>query len=260
MDNTAFEKNRQCKAERMQTIEIAIISDIHANIIALEEAFDDIRKKGITQVYCLGDLVDFAPWGNEVIARIRDRGIPCILGNHDERIAYDQPIIPLAHHDSIETAHRELAIRFSKNTITDDNKKWLAELPFQLELTFKLGEQLKRILLVHASPRSNDEYVFESDPKEGLLDMLGGNKVDAIVMGHTHFSYVQHYAGVLFVNCGSVGRSKEKDRKAAYAMLTISADGISAEICKVDYPITEVANAIYESNIPDFYGDFLLLK
>lgn len=74
-------------------INIAVISDIHGNLIALNEVLNDIQGKKIDQIYCLGDLVDFAPWGNEVIEMIRSSGIPCILGNHDERIAYDQPII-----------------------------------------------------------------------------------------------------------------------------------------------------------------------
>lgn len=239
-------------------IKIAVISDIHANLIALNEVLNDIKKRSIDQVFCLGDLVDFAPWGNEVIELIRDRKVPCLLGNHDERIAYDQPIIPLPHHDLTETVNREKAIKFSKATISDDNKKWLAELPFQFELVFKLGNRFFRILLVHASVTGNDEYIYEFDSKDAFLNIHNCYKPDVVVMGHTHLSYVQYYGEVLFVNCGSVGRSREKDRKATYTVLTISKDGIEAEICKVDYPITEVANAIYESSIPDYYGDFLL--
>jgi len=89
---------------------------------------------------------------------------------------------------------------------------------------------------------------------------MGEQKPAVIVMGHTHLSYVQHQDGVLFVNSGSVGRSREEDRKATYTILTLSEKGIQAEIRKIDYAIQEVAAAIYESDIPDFYGDFLLQK
>jgi len=239
-------------------IQLAIISDIHANIIALDAVLADIRMRGLTQIYCLGDLVDFAPWGNEVINRIKESNVPCLLGNHDQRIAFDEPIIPLPHHDAIETANREIAINLSKMEISASHKKWLATLPYNIELTFKLGMSFRKVLLVHASLHNNDEYIYQSTPKSDISAQLKQRAIDILVMGHTHHSYVQKSDDVLFVNCGSVGRSKEKDRKAVYTIITLSKEEIGAEIVKVDYPITEVANAIYRSNIPNFYGDFLL--
>lgn len=242
----------------MKSVQVAIISDIHANLIALEHALTDIDRKGIKQIYCLGDLVDFAPWGNEVVSLMKKRGIPCLLGNHDERIAYDTAVIPLEHHHAIETANRDKAIAHSKRTIYPDNKRWLGNLPFSLTLTFKINGVFKRVLLVHATPVSNDQYLFEKDDKQSIALDLINNGIDAIIMGHTHYSYIQKESDVLFVNCGSVGRSKEVDRKASYTILTISEKCIDAEIVKVEYPINDVAQAIYQSEIPDFYADFLL--
>lgn len=239
-------------------IQIAVISDIHANIIALEAVLKDIEERNISQVYCLGDLVDFAPWGNEVIDLMQQRGIPCLLGNHDERIAFNQPVIPLAHHDAEETANRDVAINYSKRTITPEHKNWLKERPYQLELSFKTGAKIRRILLVHASPSSNDEYIYASHDQQALFGGLRNKDIDVLCMGHTHLSYIQQYKDVWFVNCGSVGRSKEKDRKAAYSILTISEAEVKAEIVKVAYSLDEVTAAIHKSEIPDFYADFLL--
>ncbi|MBL1408498.1 metallophosphoesterase family protein [Sphingobacterium faecale] len=242
----------------MKSIQVAIISDIHGNLTALEHVLTDIRQRGIPQIYCLGDLVDFAPWGNEVISLFKQRGIPCLLGNHDERIAFDYPVVPLTHHDAVETANRDIAIAFSKRTISPENKLWLSNLPFELSLTFKVEGIFKRLLLVHATPSSNEEYLFEEDDKGAILSELARGGMDVLVMGHTHYSYIQQFPEALLVNCGSVGRSKEADRKATYTILTISADSIMAEIQKVEYPIQAVADAIYNSEIPDFYADFLL--
>lgn len=242
------------------TISIAIISDIHANLPALQTVLADIRNRNIDQIYCLGDLVDFAPWGNEVIGLFRERHIPCLLGNHDERIAFDLPVIPLPHHDAAETAQRFIAIDHSKNTITDDNKQWLSGLPYQLELTFRTGPAAYKILLVHASPESNDEYIYETYPGADLLSRLGNDKIDALVMGHTHLPYVKTHADTLFINCGSIGRSKEPNRNASYCLLRIDASGIHPEIIRLDYPLEHTAAAIYNSAIPDFYGDFLLQR
>lgn len=241
-------------------IQIAIISDIHANLIALNEILNDIQNRSIYQTYCLGDLVDFAPWGNEVIKKIKNKGIPCLLGNHDERIAFDMPIVPLPHHDQKETANRIVAINHSKTAITSENKKWLASLPYNLELTYKINEVTKKILLVHAGLLSNDTYIYESDLKNDSVQELKNKGVDAVIMGHTHLSYIQNHSNVLFVNSGSVGRSREPDRKAAYCILTITEKEITAEIIKVNYDRQEVAQQIYKSDIPDFYGDFLLSK
>ena len=239
-------------------IQLALISDIHANIIALDAVLADINKRDITQIYCLGDLVDFAPWGNEVIARIQEKNILCLLGNHDQRIAFDEAVIPLPHHDAQETLNREIAINLSKKQISATHKKWLATLPYNIELTFKIGKSLRKILLVHASLQSNDEYIHQSTPKADLSAQLKKRAIDILVMGHTHHSYVQQAEDILFVNCGSVGRSKEKDRQATYSIITLSEEGVEAQIVKVDYPIIEVAKAIYSSDIPNFYGDFLI--
>lgn len=237
-------------------VQIAIISDIHANLPALEEVLKDIEARQIEQIYCLGDLVDFAPWPNEVIQFFRESHIPCLLGNHDERIAFDHAVHPLDHHTAFETKNRIQAIKYSKETITAANKRWLLQLPYQMELVFKVGARIHRLLLVHASPSRNDEYIYESHPEAELLGRLEGRKVDALLMGHTHVSYIKK-ASTLLINCGSVGRSKEADRKASYCLLTLSETVIGAEIIKVSYPIEVVTSAIYRSDIPNFYADFL---
>lgn len=239
-------------------IQIAVISDIHANTPALEAVLKDIRKRSITEIYCLGDLVDFAPWGNEVIEMIQKHRIPCLLGNHDQRIAFDEPVIPLPHHSEVETAHRMVAINLSKDQIKQENKKWLATLPYNIALTYKIGNKKRKILLVHAGIDSNEEYIYEPDSKEWMLENLDKESVNILVMGHTHQSYIQAFENRLLVNCGSVGRSREQDRKATYSILVLEEEQIHAEIIKVEYDIQQVVTSIYNSDIPDFYGDFLI--
>lgn len=81
---------------------------------------------------------------------------------------------------------------------------------------------------------------------------------DLVMLGHTHIPYIKCLSDTLFVNCGSVGRSKEPDRLATYSIITIKPDKITADIHKVKYSIAETAKAIYRSEIPDFYAKFLL--
>jgi diadenosine tetraphosphatase ApaH/serine/threonine PP2A family protein phosphatase len=112
--------------------------------------------------------------------------------------------------------------------------------------------------LVHASPRSIDEYIYADHPETDLMRMLRKNDADVILMGHTHLPYIRPFSGGKFaINPGSVGRSKEDRISAAYLMLTIAESRIRPEIIRVAYPVEETIRGIRESPIPDFYADFL---
>ncbi|MGK6343771.1 metallophosphoesterase family protein [Chryseobacterium sp. DT-3] len=239
-------------------IQIAVFSDVHGNLPALEAVFADMEKRGIHQRFCLGDLVDFAPWGNEVIEKIRKLSIPCLMGNHDERIAFDIPVVPLCKHSEEETEARFIAIDHSKKHITELNKRFLSELPFHLKLNYKIGERHWNIQLVHSSLASNDTYLYESEDDEAFIHMLEESQSDIVVMGHTHLSFKKYFeAEGWAVNCGSVGRSKEENRLASYLILTLEEEQIFPEIVQIAYPVEETVRGIEESGIPDYYAAFL---
>ncbi|WP_431612107.1 metallophosphoesterase family protein [Chryseobacterium sp. 'Rf worker isolate 10'] len=239
-------------------IQIAVFSDVHGNLPALNSVLKDIEERGIRQKFCLGDLVDFAPWGNEVTEKIKALNIPCLLGNHDERIAFDIPVVPLSKHSEEETNARFIAIDHSKKYITEENKKFLSELPFHLKLNYKVGKKHWNIQLVHSSLSSNDTYLYESEEDEIFIRMLEDAQSDVIAMGHTHLSFKKQFEnGTWAINCGSVGRSKEENRLASYLILTLDEDQVSAEIVQIAYPLEETIRGIEESDIPDYYSAFL---
>ncbi|MGE6394958.1 metallophosphoesterase family protein [Chryseobacterium scophthalmum] len=238
-------------------IQIAVFGDVHGNLPALEAVLNDIEERGIRQKFCLGDLVDFAPWGNEVIEKIRSLNITCLMGNHDERIAFDVPVIPLNKHSEEETAARFLAINHSKKYITEENKAFLSELPFHLKLNYKIGEKHWNIQLVHSSLESNDAYLYESENDEIFQNMLGESQSDVIMMGHTHMSFKKYFNGKWAINSGSVGRSREENRLASYVILTLDEEKVTPEIIQLDYPLEKVAQEIEKSEIPNYYASFL---
>ncbi|WCT10704.1 metallophosphoesterase family protein [Mucilaginibacter jinjuensis] len=236
---------------------IAIFSDVHGNMPALEAVLKDIEAKGISELYCLGDLVDFAPWSNEVINKIRELNIPCLMGNHDERIAFDYPVVPLSKHDALETEARLIAINHTKAILSESNKAFLSKLPEQLEVALDIGAQKKNLLLVHGSVKNNDEYIYENHSSADLQKMMADVNAEILVMGHTHLPYIRSLGSQLVINCGSVGRSRALDRKATYLILNIQESNIEAEIVSLSYDLQKTISSIRESEIPDFYADFL---
>ncbi len=243
-------------------LKIAIFSDVHSNLPALKAVLADIDIHKVDQIYCLGDLVDFAPWTNEVIELIRSRNIPTIMGNHDERIAYDTPLKRLKKHSDAEATARVQAIDFTRRDISIANKEFLAHLPGQIMLNFIFNGKPLKLLLVHASSRSNDEYVYEDHEEKDLLDMLDTSQADVMVMGHTHLSYIRQLGrGKTVINCGSVGRTKEVLQRAVYVLITLSSEdkgcNVNFEIIKLVYDVRETVEGIRKSTIPDFYADFL---
>lgn len=235
-------------------LNIAVISDIHGNLPALKAVLEDIDTHDVSQLYCLGDLTDAAPWHNEVIGLVRQLRIPTIMGNHDERIAFDHPVYPQKKHSPVEQAARLQAINYTKETITAENKTFLASLPRSIRLDF--GGY--KILLVHGSPGSNEEYLYETHPEAALLPFFDEHQADMIVGGHTHLSYIRSLSGEkMMVNAGSAGRTKEQDGMATYLLLQVDEGQVTPVIRKVAYPLEETLRGIRESVIPDFYADFL---
>lgn len=241
---------------------IALISDIHGNLPALQSVFSDLDHRQVDAVFCLGDLVDFTPWPNEVIDLLRSRRIPCILGNHDERIAFGYPVQPSANHTAEENAARVLGVQVTRDAISPLNRQYLADLPREIRLVFGQGATRRDLLLVHASPRDIDEHLYKDHPLDDLRDIFTDHGADILVMGHTHFPYIRHFSPApgeptrLALNCGSVGRSKEDSPLAVYAILAIEGNRLTAEILRIPYDVQETIAAIRASDIPSFYAEF----
>lgn len=243
--------------------QIAVFSDVHANLPALNAVLQDIDARHITEIYCLGDLVDFAPWPNEVIATIRERQIPTVMGNHDDRVAFDRPVTPMAKHGLEEQQAREAGIALSKAQTGEDNKAWLRDLPFSLRVEFCDDVGAKNLLLVHASANTIHQYVYPEHSEQALVAMCQANEVDGMLMGHTHCAYVRNIntdSGntLLIGNTGATGRIKAGEPLATYMIVTFAEGNMSADIVNVEYNVVDVASAIARSDIPDFYARELL--
>ncbi len=233
---------------------VAVITDIHGNLPALEACLSHIEALGIERIHCGGDLVGYGPHPNDVCAVIEDRGIPTIYGNYDYAIARDLSDCGCAY---VTRHDRELGQQSVDWTLahTDRRSKdFMRDLPFDLHL--EVGPN--RVHLVHGSPRKANEYLFEDKPASLYERLARAEEASALVFGHTHRPWVREHGGVLFVNCGSVGKPKDDDPRAAFAVLSAAAGGIDVKIERVAYDAGAVARELVEVGLPAELADTLV--
>jgi predicted phosphodiesterase len=237
------------------TSAVAVITDIHGNLPALQAALGRIEELGIERVFCGGDLVGYGPHPNEVCSLVAERGIPTLYGNYDFAIARDLEDCGCAY---VTPHDRELGRRSVEWTLahtTGESKAFMRELPF--DLRFPLGEI--EVHLVHGSPRKVNEYLFEDKPASLYERLAAAEGGPLLAFGHTHKPWVHEYGGVLFVNCGSVGKPKDGDARGAFAVLTPSVGGAVARIERFEYDAESVAADLREAGLPGEFADKLLL-
>ena len=233
---------------------VAVITDIHANLPALEAVLELIDGEEVDQVYCGGDLVGYGPHPNEVCALIEERGIPTVYGNYDYAIARDLEDCGCAYVNHHDREIGQLSVDWTLAHTNQRSKDFMRELPF--DLRFEL--ESKRVRLVHGSPRKVNEYLFEDKPARTFERIAAQADCDVLVFGHTHKPWVHEYGGVLFVNCGSVGKPKDGDPRAAFALLTVNDGNVGVTIPRVRYPAAGVANEVRAAGLPAELADKLV--
>jgi putative phosphoesterase len=234
---------------------VAVITDIHGNLPALEAALAHIEDLGIERVYCGGDLVGYGPHPNEVCALIEERGIPTIYGNYDYAIGRDLEDCGCAYVDQHDRELGQQSVNWTLAQTGQHAKDFMRDLPF--DLRFDVGEI--QVHLVHGSPRKVNEYLFEEKPASLYERLAAAEDADALVFGHTHKPWVHEYGGVLFVNCGSVGKPKDGDPRAAFAILRPDRPELDVAIERVDYDAEAVAREVEAAGLPEEYAEKLVL-
>ncbi len=235
--------------------DIVVFGDIHGNIAALEAVFEDMTERDLSpERYCLGDLVGYGTSPNEVVEFIRSREIPTLIGNYDQGVGNNSDDCGCAYQTEVEQRRGDKSIAWTNEVITDQNRAYLRDLQEQIAL--ELGEL--RVVLVHGSPRRINEYLYEDRPDGSFERLLADVEADVLVCGHTHIPYHKPLPNNRHViNAGSVGKPKDGDPRACYAIL--SADGSDLEVTfrRVEYDVERAATAIEESGMPTAFAEML---
>ena len=240
----------------------ALISDMHANLPALEAVLADIAGRDADSTYHLGDLVGYAPWPNEVVELLGERRISGVAGNYDSTVGLDYQHCGCRYEDPRQEALSHLSFEWTKRSSSPETRKALAALPFRIDLRPMGGHAAgPRIVLVHGTPTLNTVYWHETRPDDFCLKMAGvaGMKSgDLIAFGHTHLPWHRTIDGIHFVNTGSVGRPKDGDRRAGYTLLNVEGEGvIDIQHVRMTYDVARASAAIRESDLPEEFAWYL---
>jgi putative phosphoesterase len=238
-------------------MQLAIFSDIHANLPAIQTVAQHIEQANYDGVYCLGDIGGYASQPNEVQTLIQALGCATVLGNYDEGVGFNRDDCGCHYIKPFDIAMSNVSFLWTREHTTNTNKEWLHGLPREI----RLEVEGKRILLCHGSPRSTTEYLFENRSDGFLKQFTPGGKDDAhadiIVFGHTHVPYHRVVDGIHFINTGSVGRPKDGDTRAGYAVLTLSGDTVMVEQVRLPYDIETAATRLVAAGLPEYFADYL---
>jgi predicted phosphodiesterase len=240
----------------------ALISDIHANLPALEAVVADIRAQpGVDATYHLGDLVGYAPWPDEVVGLIQSERIAGVAGNYDSTVGTSYKHCGCRYENARQEELSHLSFEWTKQHASAATKQWLRGLPFRIDLR-PLGGHVAgpTLTLIHGNQTLNTVYVTEDRTDDFLAKMgsaVGARAGDIIAFGHTHKPWHRVVAGVHYINTGSVGRPKDGNWKAGYVLLTVDEPGVTVEFPRVAYDIDRAAKGILDSDLPDDFAEYL---
>ncbi len=246
---------------------LAVISDIHANLVAYEAVMEHIRINfpEITEILCPGDLVGYGPKPREVIEAIlgNQQILAITKGNHDHAVGgggrdlknietYTTKFNPLA----------QIAIRWQASSLSEELKTFLYQLP-HTRTCLHHSEANAQIGIIHGSPNFPlDEYILPNTPAQmALFPFMELIEINVLLLGHTHIPFIDKVTAnekeLLMINPGSVGQPRDKDPRASYAVIDLK--NMTAEIIRVDYDTDKVNKQITKTGLPEFLGERLQL-
>jgi putative phosphoesterase len=223
-------------------MKIAVLSDIHGNLTALNAVLKDIASLGISKYIIAGDHIGDCPEPNEVLDKIKELNAYIIKGNREEYV--------LNYHKGMHgewNKYKQMAsVVWTHNAIDKDNIKYIEALPEQLSISLP---KMDTIRVVHGSPFAMREDLFPDKYPERLEKTLNAVKESVLICGHTHVSWSKVSNNKLVVNPGSVGVHFNKSKCAEYAVLTWEFNKWTVSHHKVKYDLKELEDIFYKSGI-----------
>ena len=228
---------------------IALISDIHGNLVSLEAVLADIDREGVDQIVCLGDVAALGPQPREALARLRALGCVCIMGNHDS----DLLNLDWNHGAGLWPTQ---VTAWCADQLSEADLDYLCSFRPLVEISLDTQATL---LCYHGSPRSSTDRILSTTPSEELDEMLAGHAATVMIGGHNHVQMVRRHKGTVIVDVGSVGLPFDQmpfeDLPvflpcAEYGIVSWVDDVLSVDLRQVPVDLHAVKQAALASDMP----------
>jgi predicted phosphodiesterase len=234
---------------------LAVLSDVHGNLPALEAVLADIKAQGAPDAYwVLGDLVAFCPWPTETLARLRALpDVAFLQGNTDRYlVAGRRPAVPVRSPDDWARmpgflTMRDALFRWTVGQLPYADYEFLRDLPPQLEIE---DPGYGRVVAVHATPTDDETILLPDTPDDQVRPHLSGLDARLLLYGHTHRPVDRTVDGVRLVNDGSVGLPLDGDPRAAYALLDFEGGTCTVAIRRVAYDVESAVAELEQVEYP----------
>jgi putative phosphoesterase len=254
---------------------IAVISDIHANLPALEEVLKALRSQQVNAIYCLGDVVNQNVWNNEVIELLEQHKITVVRGNHDAGIGAGKKIFDFSFSSPDTEKSGKEAIGYTLKQVTIKNKAILNSYPLEKKLVYQSeGGQSLKLLLTHGIPGDYNKRLYRFLQKEKFAKIINDAGVDILFTGNTHSPHhiiipVETEDGTIYkhtINPGAVGKCNDGDWRSSYAIITFhpekdlhkDKDAVQVDFYKLEYDLDKAVKAIQDSPLSILYAGFLI--
>jgi putative phosphoesterase len=234
-------------------MKFAVFGDIHGNIGALRAAYDAAVSSGAEKIYHLGDLGGYSPFVNEVVDFLIEHRIEGVQGNYDETVANNAEHCGCRAEDPVQEEMANRSFVWTKEHATQKTKQYLGSLP--ADRTFTVHD--RTVILFHGTPRKNNLYWYEDRPEKFFREMAAKVDADILIYGHTHKPYRRDLENKIFINAGSVGRSKDGDPRSCVTTADIRKEGVVVEFRRVPYDVEKAAAAIVASGLPRYFAERL---
>lgn len=264
---------------------IAILSCIHGNMEALEAVMDDVKSQKPDLTVCLGDLVGYGPYPNEVVEFIEHNNISTLMGCWDEGISMDRDDCGCKFVSEEDATYGHQAFAWTRERLKKKNRKFLKSLSFALaEKHTPAGD----LLFVHGSPRGTSEYLMESTHDLILFERAAAGGCDILICGHTHVPFARKVEGMLrvqaeaglknkiqselrgfknapteiklspklIINAGSVGEPRHGSSESTYVIFDTGSKAV--EIREVAYNVQKTVQAIRKACLPEAFAERLM--
>jgi putative phosphoesterase len=224
-------------------VKIAVLSDVHANLSAIERVIKDAEERGVDVYLNAGDSIGLGPCPNETVELLSEKNVLSILGNFD---------VEVIESNTKNKGEKNLALKFARKELAQSCELYLYSLP----RTLRFEVAGKKLLVVHGSPESIEEHIYHDTPVERLKILAEKANSDLIIVGHSHEQFWKQANGAIFVNPGSVGRPSDGNPQAAYAVLSFNPFKI--ELIRLDYNVKATVTAIRKKGLPESFAQMLL--